>query len=812
MSEEELINLVEVMLNDDPNTIRLGNKGIKELPVEFINFITIDYKIERLGLEQNQLTTLPQEICNLAHLRYLNISYNAFKEFPGALCSMKNLEILDLSRNKIRKMPEDFGTLMSLKLLKMSKNHIRQIPLYISEMKDLQYLKLDNNPIVFPPKSVHIMPKGEEKEVMLPWLENLKEYLRKHSSNYSSIAIKENDVDESDHSSGEEDLHNKGLKKSTSSDSINFIMNTRTNTGDNPNSHLKTITEDENVSSKIKKQTITPLINERKKQIPKLSLDLPAIRNRSYSSDDPSILHNVQKNLARHSKSFSSDSISSSTNNSNHLSYHGGHYNDQYYIVEEKESDSYFTRLKNLLPSEHLPMSDVSLREASRCILYAFSQIHKALRQFANFTGSEKLFFNELNKASKTLGQLSNNLCKFDSISLQSPPETELCEKLLGSCQENILCFKQLIDILNKRLKGIVTQSSDNMRYSRTLLLMLNGSIADIKFAWEILFPLLNDYTPYTGISGGIAIPTPLYSAGVNSNGSISPYNLNTPSTTGLPSPYLYNENGINSNGLSASSIIGVGIERTISSSPLPDIRFPVNIFEQLLSKVDVSIKNVEYVVKYLSENLDQFLTTSTNSDPAGGGEGGEELSLNKIKELRNLVKNTMDVTRRLKKSLLVARLSSSQKEELSVQLKVHGDSIVFLQTTVKMSSLAKEVSLEFPLPNKIMSGLGHVTKTNIDLTNFLRAIENNPTGLSTAQYPSTLLVQDNSSVTFLSNDPLSSSPIPTPNQSPPHSKSNSINEIDKDIKPCMIVTTDDDGDKEIEVTEIGNEDENKES
>ena len=50
-------------------------------------------------------------------------------------------------------------------------------------MKDLQYLKLDNNPIHFPPKSVYNMPREEGKDVMLPWLESLKEYLRKHSSN-----------------------------------------------------------------------------------------------------------------------------------------------------------------------------------------------------------------------------------------------------------------------------------------------------------------------------------------------------------------------------------------------------------------------------------------------------------------------------------------------------------------------------------------------------------------------------------------------------------------------------------------------------
>src|SRR5947207_12356307 len=98
------------------------------------------------------------------------------------------------------------------------------------------------------------------------------------------------------------------------------------------------------------------------------------------------------------------------------------------------------------------------------------------------------------------------------------------------------------------------------------------------------------------------------------------------------------------------------------------------------------------------------------------------------------------------------------------------------------MSSLAKEVSFEFSLPNKVMIGLGHVTKTNIDLTNFLRAIENNPTNSLQPYSQSSSIAQDNSSSTFIPNAPIFSSPIPTPNQSPPsttdHSKDNSINGI----------------------------------
>jgi hypothetical protein len=110
------------------------------------------------------------------------------------------------------------------------------------------------------------------------------------------------------------------------------------------------------------------------------------------------------------------------------------------------------------------------------------------------------------------------------------------------------------------------------------------------------------------------------------------------------------------------------------------------------------------------------------------------------------------------------------------------------------MSSLAKEVSLEFPLPNKVMSGLGHVTKTNIDLTNFLRIIENDSSNISSPFITSS----QSQSSSFISNAPLFSSP----NQSPPHttnhSKNNSVNEIDDDVKPFMIVTDDNGGGKEI--------------
>src|ERR1043165_2439540 len=90
----------------------------------------------------------------------------------------------------------------------------------------------------------------------------------------------------------------------------------RMNAGENSNPSLKTITEDENLSKSSNKKTQSSSLHERKRPIPKLSLDLPMRKDRSYSNDfDPAIINNIQKNLSRHSKSFSTDSISSSSTN-----------------------------------------------------------------------------------------------------------------------------------------------------------------------------------------------------------------------------------------------------------------------------------------------------------------------------------------------------------------------------------------------------------------------------------------------------------------------------------------------------------------
>ncbi|CAG8458028.1 24564_t:CDS:2 [Dentiscutata erythropus] len=693
----KLIKLVQDSLEDDPRTIKLKAKDIHEIPVELINLISKDnYKVE-------------------------------------------SLEILDISRNRIKKLPNDFGKLVSLKLLKISKNLIKIIPNYIADMKDLQYLKIDNNPIRFPPRSIHIMPKGDEKEVMVLWLSKLKEYLRQHS------ASRNHEIEESDNSSdGEEEVDqdetadHKLLKKSASVDSINNLdVNLDSRLTIENSNLLNTITEDEQMIPKL----------EKKRSSPKLSLDLPSRRDRSFSNDSDITLMNFRNNFVRsHSKSFSHNSPTIS-----------------HTILEERNSEFYFQRLKTLPPTEHLRMSDISLREASRNILYALSQIHKALRQFVIFTGNEKIFTVELNKTNHSIGQLCAALQKFDTFALQSTGDAEHWVKLLGACQENVTNFKILLDLLNKHLKYL-TQPPENFRYSRTLLLMFHGATVDIKFAWENISPLLHNSTPYTGNL------TPIRSKSMsrsnsssnlngipNSAGSVinsSPQSVSSPSTAGM-SPSSYH-------GPYSAGII---------NNSHTDIALPISIFDQMLLKVDAAIKAVESVGKNLIEQLDTALGLSAD-------ESTPTLPV-KLKELRSHVKSVLDVTKQLKKSRLSVKLS--QKDDLSIQLK----------ETVKMFELAKNISQEWQLfSREVMTGLGHVTKSNIELTDILRAIEE-------------WLVM-----------PLQPSPSPPPNETPKPVKDNEIpsfsdnNDIKYTEEPEEFISSNLDESiqrKENEISSIGN-------
>src|SRR2546422_134321 len=77
-----------------------------------------------LSLNNNQLTTIPNEIGNLINLKELRLSFNKLKNIPNEIGNLINLTYLNLSNNKIGIFPQIIFKLKKLNYFKINKNPI----------------------------------------------------------------------------------------------------------------------------------------------------------------------------------------------------------------------------------------------------------------------------------------------------------------------------------------------------------------------------------------------------------------------------------------------------------------------------------------------------------------------------------------------------------------------------------------------------------------------------------------------------------------------------------------------------------------
>lgn len=133
-------------------TLDLGHSNIARLPESVVDLIKAE--VERLSLSHNQIWHIPLRFSECTHLRYLNIRANVFREIPRGVYKLSQLEILDISRNKIRKISSDIRNLKSLRVFSLVHNRVEDLPTELCEMTKLQILKIAENPLRFKLKKV----------------------------------------------------------------------------------------------------------------------------------------------------------------------------------------------------------------------------------------------------------------------------------------------------------------------------------------------------------------------------------------------------------------------------------------------------------------------------------------------------------------------------------------------------------------------------------------------------------------------------------------------------------------------------------
>ena len=124
-------------------------ENLSELPnnicdLKQLNILSVDYC---------NLKCLPSAIGNLTKLEYLQLRGNNIKELPSSIQYLKELQDLDLSHNKFSVMPECIFSLTNIKTLALQNNELTYLPNQFNLILNLDIIDLSNNQLTSLPES-----------------------------------------------------------------------------------------------------------------------------------------------------------------------------------------------------------------------------------------------------------------------------------------------------------------------------------------------------------------------------------------------------------------------------------------------------------------------------------------------------------------------------------------------------------------------------------------------------------------------------------------------------------------------------------
>ena len=101
------------------------------------------FLLKVLIIENNYLTTLPDDIGLLTTLNELHVYNNHLTTLPDSIGSLTNLTILNVYNNHLTTLPDSIGSLTNLTILNIRSNRLTTIPLTIPLLPSLRRILFD---------------------------------------------------------------------------------------------------------------------------------------------------------------------------------------------------------------------------------------------------------------------------------------------------------------------------------------------------------------------------------------------------------------------------------------------------------------------------------------------------------------------------------------------------------------------------------------------------------------------------------------------------------------------------------------------
>jgi Leucine-rich repeat (LRR) protein len=181
-----LVNLEQIDISN--NSIKILGDFMNELKMPNLKIIIaqkngmrklddcLEYlpKLEKLNLNCNRLSSLPESFGSLSNLKELILTGNLLTNLPDSFCKLSKLETLYLDCNKLESLPNQFGNLENLQFLTLRKNNLQQLPYSFGELSKLIKLYIYDNQLIKLPdsfcnlKELEILNLNNNKLELLP--------------------------------------------------------------------------------------------------------------------------------------------------------------------------------------------------------------------------------------------------------------------------------------------------------------------------------------------------------------------------------------------------------------------------------------------------------------------------------------------------------------------------------------------------------------------------------------------------------------------------------------------------------------------
>lgn len=393
----------------------------------------------------------------------------------------------------------------------------------------------------------------------------------------------------------------------------------------------------------------------------------------------------------------------------------------------DAERTRYFRRYSSLPSVPAMPKPVLKFVDASRGVLFALSQMYSAITQYTSVSTDERLvahFSRMLSMSVKSMSVLINALDRLDAISCAGMPEPVLVRHVLQACHDALLTFRRAVTMLHIQLPQL-GQTVDP-RFSRTLLLLLYGSVAELRNSAMLMAPHVRDVVPFlekhvshtmadasTSVSSHRTARQPSQAdVSFEEAGELSQPASSTPLKK-CPQRLGLLTNSMRSPGVSPREI--PKHDATARGPLSPGTVFSASSRMRVLSHNNPGGEDGLFqLLLQVTDNAMQIWSELGDYVQAGMEQGHEdEQDATRIKRLRDVNESCasmMDMTKRLqwtRDRASDANLRSSQADMHDLWEQCNQ----FVRATIHISTLVRAVSVTYPFPRDLMRAMGDLNQ-----------------------------------------------------------------------------------------------------